>query len=111
MPKGILFKILKNKFNKKAGFECTNVEVRINYLKNQFEVDLINETQSKSDGDKVTNYSDLSEMLLNKINKQLNCDKIDIIILKLDLKNKNSTADVYFSLKGENNHVQLKEMF
>lgn len=111
IPRGILFKMMKNKFSKRAGFTVTKMKIKINYEKDFFIINLSNKENEIEDSSKVSNFSDMSDMLLLKIKKRVEADKINVLEMDVNFETKESNAVVYYEQNGEFLKIDLNEVF
>jgi hypothetical protein len=108
LPKGLILNLVQKQFEKKVEFKVSEASIRIDYLKNLFTLQITNSIENKNVAktDKVTEFTDLSDILLNKVNDKLVSKKIDLIFIQIDF-NKKETATKVFYVSKDNENLQI----
>ncbi len=96
LPKGTLIKMVQQKFSKGCGYEIVKAEIFIDYPKGQFKLTLIGENKRNERTGILTEYSDVSDMLLEKVKAKISAKKINLIDLKFDFVEKQETCEVFY---------------
>jgi hypothetical protein len=102
LPKGAILKIVKMQFEKKVDFSVDYASITIDYVNNKFSLKLKGENKEVTKSDKVTEFTDFSDILLSKVTDRLKAKKIDVINIEVFFdKKETSTTVFYISLDNE----------
>ena len=108
----IILTQLKKQVEKLSGLK--NLEIvnfHINYCSEEFILTAKNNIAGKKLTKKVSDYSELSDILITKVNAAIKFNKIDCIDLNIDFVNWEQSADVYGANdKNENVKINLNNL-
>lgn len=112
MMRNLILKRVNKSFTKNAGFPVAFSKIDIDFEKNVFVAECENLQRNKKQRDKkkVSDYSDLSQMLLSKIKDRIKADCIDRAILTISFDDKKIDTDVFYQAGGEMLHMALPEL-
>ncbi len=96
MPKNQLMKTVQKKLSRDSKFHVTNANVFIDYVKNEFTLRIIGAEETLSRKAEVTEYSDMNEILIAKINEKIKAKKMNMVDVRIDFENHITEADVYY---------------
>lgn len=114
LPKGTLLGIVKKQFEKKVDFKVEQSIIQIDYLANLFSLTLKNSTENKvvKKSDKVTEFTDLSDILMNKVKEKIEAKDIDVIIIDIDFVSKETVTHVFYTTNiGEKKRSKFNDLF
>ncbi len=113
MPKGALVRHVQKVFSKRAGLKIIKADIFIDYPQGVFNLIIYGEGNYKnSRKGLVSEYSDISEILLEKVKGKIKAQSINLIDLKIDFETTKFGTDVYYTSEaGERETFFIDNLF